>query len=105
MIPSSDRIAGGEASQSNVKWSADGRAIFISLLPAGTSGNTYAIPLMPGQTFPPMPAGGLLSETAIAGLPGARLIDTYDVAPGPTADVYAFSRLTVGRNLYRVPVP
>jgi Tol biopolymer transport system component len=98
-------IAGGDASQGSLKWSADGRAIFVSVLPAGTSGHTYAVPLMAGHMFPPMPAGGFPSEAAIAKLPGARLIDGYDVAPGPTLDVYALSRLTVQRNLYRIPIP
>jgi len=27
------------------------------------------------------------------------------VVPGPTADIYAFTRETVHRNLYRIPVP
>jgi hypothetical protein len=99
------RIAGGDASQGNLKWSADGKSIFISVLPGGTSGRTYAVPLIPGHMFPPMPAGGFPSEAAIAKLPGARFIDGYDVAPGPTPDVYAFSRLTVQRNLYRILIP
>jgi hypothetical protein len=42
----------------------------------------------------------------VAQLPGAqRLVESSDAAPGPSAEVYAFSRETVQRNLYRVPVP
>jgi hypothetical protein len=99
------RIAVGDASQGNLKWSADGRSIFISVLPGLTSGHTYAVPLMLGQMFPPIPPGGFRSEAAIAMLAGARFIDGGDVAPGQTLDVYAFSRLTVQRNLYRIPIP
>jgi hypothetical protein len=69
------------------------------------SGRTYVVPLMPGHMFPPIPAEGFQSEAAIVALPGARLIDLFDVVPGPTSDVYAFSRLTVQRNLYRIPIP
>jgi hypothetical protein len=98
-------IAKGDASQGNVRWSRDGRSIFISVLPGGTSGRTYVIPLMPGRMFPSIPAEGFSSEAEIAKVSGARLIDSYDVAPGPAGDVYAFSRLAVQRNLYRIPLP
>ena len=64
-----------------------------------------SIPLAPGQAFPPIPSGGFQSEAEIAKLAGARVIDSFDAAPGPTRDIYAFSRATVQRNLYRVPLP
>jgi hypothetical protein len=38
-------------------------------------------------------------------LPGVRVIASTDVAPGRTADTYAFTRESVQRNLYRIPVP
>ncbi len=36
---------------------------------------------------------------------GVTIIEAADVAPGPTSSVYAFSRETTQRNLYRIPVP
>lgn len=33
------------------------------------------------------------------------MIPSDDVAAGPTGDVYAFTRETVQRNLYRIRVP
>ena len=100
------RIAAGDAADGYVKWSADGKSMFFSVPSANRmSGRTYVVPLMPGHMFPPIPAEGFQSEAAIAALPGARLIDLFDVVPGPTSDVYAFSRLTVQRNLYRIPIP
>ena len=99
-------VTAGDASGAQMKWSADGRSIFISVSAAGLiSGHTYAVPLMPGHMFPPIPAGGFPSEAAIAKLPGARSMDDSDVAPGSTSDVYAYSRQTVQRNLYRIPIP
>jgi hypothetical protein len=50
-------------------------------------------------------AGGFPSEEAIARIAGVRVIDSADVEPGPAADAFAFSRVAVQRNLYRVPVP
>ena len=38
-------------------------------------------------------------------MPGARVIASADVAPGQTADTYAFTHESVQRNLYRIPVP
>ncbi len=80
-------------------------SIFTGMQSAGAAGRTYILPLPPGKMFPNIPPGGFQSEAEIATLPGARLIDAADVAPGPTSDVYAFSRQTVQRNLYRIPIP
>jgi eukaryotic-like serine/threonine-protein kinase len=41
----------------------------------------------------------------VATVPGVRTIPSADVSPGPTVDVYAFTKATVQRNLYRIPVP
>jgi eukaryotic-like serine/threonine-protein kinase len=83
-----------------VKWSRDGRLLFLMV-----GGNTYVLPLPPGRALPEIPNGGFRSEAEIAALPGARLIDVSDAEPSPTPGVYAFSRETVQRNLYRIPVP
>jgi hypothetical protein len=101
-------ISARAAYEQHLAWSPDGRLIFISQ-PTGYSqsltGRTYVVPLPPGRMLPQIPAGGFQSEAEIAKLPGARVIDAFDVAPGPTAEVYAFSRGTVQRNLYRIPIP
>ncbi|HMC66963.1 MAG TPA: hypothetical protein VKI65_18645, partial [Gemmataceae bacterium] len=90
-----------------LQWSPDGRLIFMSVGIKGKEirGTTYAVPLLPGRVLPEIPAGGFRSEAEIAKLPGVRLIDVFDAAPGPTAEVYAISRETVQRNLYRIPTP
>ena len=68
-------------------------------------GKVYVLPLAPGHLVPESIVHGLPSEQEILKLPGARVIPSNDVAPGPTADIYAFTRESVQRNLYRVPVP
>lgn len=90
-----------------VKWSPDGKLLFLpqgNSAYSGKTGNTYVIPAAPGRAWPEIPPGGFESEAQIARLPGVRVINSPDVAPGPTPDVYAFSRETVQRNLYRIPV-
>ena len=59
------------------------------------------MPLPPGRMLPEIPAEATRED--LAKLPGLRLIGTPDVTPGPTPEVYAFSRETVHRNLYRIP--
>jgi eukaryotic-like serine/threonine-protein kinase len=82
-----------------LSWSLDGRSVFIR------RDQTYIIPLPPGEALPRIPAGGFHSEEEIAHLSGARRIDAQEVVPGPSADVYAFYRHTIQRNLYRIPIP
>jgi len=84
----------------HAKWSFDGGVLFLMMHNA-----TYVLPLPPGRMLPVIPTGGFKSEQEIANLPRARVLDTADVAPGPTSDIYAFARETVQRNLYRIPVP
>jgi eukaryotic-like serine/threonine-protein kinase len=89
-----------------IKWSADRRWIFFSVPTAllEARGRTYAVPLPPGRVFPQIPPGGLRSQAELAKMPGAHVIDAFDVAPG-LGGVYAFARESVQRNLYRIPLP
>jgi serine/threonine protein kinase len=92
-----------------LRWQPGGKLLYLSIFTgmqsAGATGRTYILPLSPGKMLPNIPPGGFRSEAEIATLPGARVIDAADIAPGPTPDVYAFSRQTVQRNLYRIPIP
>jgi hypothetical protein len=87
-------------------WSGDGRHLFmVSGAGANSLGNAYVLPLAPGHLVPDSIVHGLPSEQEILKLPGARVIPSGDVVPGPTADIYAFTRVSLHRNLYRIPVP
>ena len=68
-------------------------------------GRTYVLPVRRGSMLPDLPARGFRSEGEVAAVPGVQVIEHGDVAPGPTPSVYAFSRETVQRNLYRIPLP
>jgi len=86
-------------------WSGDGKHLFVQGRAVGNADKAYVFPLAPGRPVPESIIHGLPSEQEILKLPGARVIPSTDVTPGPTADVYAFTRQSVQRNLYRVPVP
>ena len=85
--------------QAGLRWSGDGKYLFVE------HEKTLAVPLSTGRLFPESFAKGVPSDEEITKLPGVRLIPADDVTPGPTADVYAFTRRNVQRNLYRIPVP
>ena len=94
------------AATTRLAWSGDGRRLFVLLRPtANGSGPAYVLPLAPGHLVPDSIVDGLPSEQEILKLPGTRLIPSSDVVPGPTADIYAFTRESLHRNLYRIPVP
>jgi serine/threonine protein kinase/Tol biopolymer transport system component len=86
-----------------LQWSSSGDSLWIAL-GAVPDGKTYIVPLPPGKILPPISPEGFRSEPEISRLPGAHKIDATG-APGPTRDVYAFYRVTIQRNLYRIPIP
>ena len=83
-----------------LSWTPDGRFVYLRFAKA-----MYAIPLQAGQLLPPIPPSGLTSEETVADLPGAKLLSREAVYPGPNPSVYAFTKLTTQRNIYKVPVP
>ncbi len=95
-----------------LRWSSDARFLYMMNSTGqgaagiqSASGRTYIVPLSPGRMLPPVPEGGFRSTDEIARLPGVRQIDSSDVHPGPSPDIYALSRETTPRNLYRIPLP
>jgi len=104
------RVDGGAPLQTQVhgpivfEWSRDGKHLFVQ--ERGSSvGKAFVFPLAPGQPVPESILHGLPSEQEILKLPGVRMIALDDVVPAATADIYAYRRESVQRNLYRVPVP
>jgi serine/threonine protein kinase len=87
-----------------MSWTPDGRFVYITFADASLTGPTYAIPLRPGQMMPPVPASGFQSKEAMAALPGTRLVAEGRVYPGADPSIYAFTKVTAQRNIYRVPI-
>lgn len=100
----------GGGTNHSIDWSSDGRTLFLpgesgQWLGSGGFGETVLIPIPPGQSFPDAIAEGLVGEGSVAAIRGATVIDSGDVRPGPSPEVYAFSRQSVQSNLYRIPLP
>ena len=83
-----------------LKWAPDGRSVAL-----GTPQGSFIFDLPPGQDLPKIPAAGILDEKSVLALAGGRRVRETRVSPGPSPDVYAFSRGAVHRNLYRIPIP
>ncbi len=100
----------GGGTNHSIGWSSGGRTLFLpweggQWLGSGGFGETVLIPIPPGQSFPDAIAEGLVGEGSVAAIRGATVIDSGDVRPGPSPEVYAFSRQSVQSNLYRIPLP
>ncbi len=89
------------------RWFTDGKSFGVSFSTLGNMGvgKTYVIPVPPGQALPLRLVSGLRSEKDASSLPGAKVIDRSWIFPGPNPSIYAFTRETVQRNLYRIPLP
>jgi Tol biopolymer transport system component len=99
-------VAPPSLTESVVKWSADGR--ILSVVPAAQHRGqmmtkAYSFPITAGG-MSAIPPGGFRSEAELGQVPGATSLDIYDYAPGPSEGLYAFTRESVQRNLYRIPL-
>ena len=103
------RIIGGGAigaTDPDVRWSRDAKSFYIRMPlseEVWAGGKTYAFALSRGSVWPDMPASGFQSEAELGKAPGVSVIADFDSA-GPTPEMYTFARMTVQRNLFRVPV-
>ena len=94
-------------SDTDVRWSGDAKSIYLRLpvnAESWAAGKTYVLPLVKGSMWPKMPLEGFHSEADITKVPGSAMLSEFD-CPGPTPETYAFARMTVQRNLFRVPLP
>lgn len=91
-----------------VRWPMNGESMFLSVV-GGSQGHvlgwgTYIVPLARGHAFPVLPPMGIASMADAAALPGAKPVERF-VLPGLNEQIYAFTRTTVHRNLFQIPLP
>src|SRR5262249_41923780 len=82
------------AQSTRLRWSGDGQ-VYLSIqygqASAFGTGKTYILPAGSDSVLPLIPPGGFHTESEIAAAPGVKIIPYGDVAPGPTASIYAYS--------------
>jgi DNA-binding winged helix-turn-helix (wHTH) protein/Tol biopolymer transport system component len=88
------------------KWSTDGKYFYLGVAvpsKATPAGKTLAIPVPPGETFPPWPAAGVHPGADGLAIPGTRVMNQANIAPG-LGSTYAYVKPTVHANLFRIPL-
>jgi DNA-binding winged helix-turn-helix (wHTH) protein/Tol biopolymer transport system component len=96
-------------SSCEVGWGPGGNFLYIRFRKPGENagGKTIVIGLPAGKELPMLPPAGLESAEDVKGLNVVAEIDMTGksvFAPGPDPSVYAYSRMTVQRNLFRIPL-
>jgi Tol biopolymer transport system component len=86
-----------------VRWAPGGRVLSMAFMSMGMS-ETFLVPIPPGKPLPLLPAGGIKSKAELAQIKGTIAIPS-PIGPSARPGVYAFRRITVHRNLYRIPLP
>jgi len=92
-----------------VSWGPGGKFLYIRFRKVGEmgGGKTIALGLPADKDLPPLPSSGLKSAADLKGMNVVAQIDMNGIsifAPGPNPSVYAYTRLTVQRNLFRIPL-
>ena len=90
-------------------WGPDDKFFYVRLREIGAMGRgkVYVIALPAGKSLPVLPPSGIKSAEDLKGLNVVSVIDMAGIsifAPGPNPSIYAYSRLTVQRNLFKIPL-
>jgi hypothetical protein len=91
-------------------WSHDERFFFLRIRAEGSGegGKIFVIAQAPGRPTPNFPSDGVDREKDLSGLPVVQKLDAEGISHisfGHDPSVYAFSRVSVHRNLYQIRVP
>jgi eukaryotic-like serine/threonine-protein kinase len=84
-----------------LSWDTAGRYAYISFLPYGAG--SYALPVMRDVGLPKLPAGGVRSQDFINVKTDIAIPQSVQSAVSPS--LYAYTRETTRRNLYRIQLP
>ncbi|HJY90946.1 MAG TPA: hypothetical protein VJ255_11735, partial [Candidatus Acidoferrum sp.] len=92
-----------------VGWGPSGKYFYVRVRGVGEmgGGKVYVIALPAGKSLPALPPSGIRSAEDLKGLNVVSVIDMTGIsvfAPGPNPSTYAYTRLTVQRNLFRIPL-
>lgn len=89
-----------------VTWAPDGKFLYVGVTAdsRSTPGKTLAIPIPSGKMLPKLPPSGIRGVEGIASFPGARLIYGFRISPGADPSVFAYTKTSMHRNLFRIPL-
>jgi hypothetical protein len=92
-----------------IGWGPDGKLLYLRFRDLGEmgGGKVVVIRLPPSRDLPALPPTGLNAIEDTKGLNVVAKIDMAEkliFAPGPDPSIYAYSRVTVQRNLFQIPL-
>jgi eukaryotic-like serine/threonine-protein kinase len=88
------------------RWDRAGKLFYVAFPGAGSNdvlNRTIILPVPPGRDLPPLLPSAIHPPEEVRRLPGFKLVDAA-ITPGPSASVYVFTRESVHRNLYSIPL-
>jgi len=90
------------------RWTPDRSYLMLEWFGGGAmdaGGKTFVIPLRGGRMLPPLPPNGIKSRSDLDSISGLRVINQPSAVAWTDLATYAFTRTSVHRNLYRIPLP
>ena len=88
-------------------WSPDGRYLYLQIPDKSgqnSSARTAAVPIPPGETLPRVPPETVHDPAEWAKVPGVKIVEQTDIAPGLSPSTYAYIKPSVHANLFRIPL-
>ena len=88
-------------------WSPDGRYFYVQVALASRDnplGRTIAIAIPPGKTLPQLPPAAVQQPAEWANIPGVKIVEHDNIAPGPNPSTYAYVKPSLHANLFRIPL-
>lgn len=82
-----------------VAWARDGRFVYVGL--GSDQRQTVAIPVS-RIGLAGCPSAVFVRASRQPAIPGAQLIDGFDISPGPNPSTFAYVKTTTQRNLFRI---
>jgi Tol biopolymer transport system component len=87
-------------------WAPTGKFLYVGVRRESreSAARTIAIPIPPGESLPNLPPSGIQGLNIVSTIPGSRVIEAWNVSPGPDPSVFAYVKSTTHRNLFRIPL-
>jgi eukaryotic-like serine/threonine-protein kinase len=88
-------------------WSPDAKVLYVETQgPSRTStGRMMALPVSADTGLPDLPEDGIRPSTQASSIPGSRVVEHAGVIPSLSPDTYGYIKISVQRNLFRIPPP
>jgi eukaryotic-like serine/threonine-protein kinase len=85
-----------------IDWDVSGTHTFFKFM-SGRDTNSYFVATEPGRGVPKLPPGGVLNAQELRAHCNVKVVPA-EVESAVSPDLYSYSRASIRRNLYRIPI-